>query len=394
MKYRFADRMDGLFGSAVRNPLFEDPELISLAPGKPEGSVFPAEELIPIATDVLLKYREVALQYSDTEGLYELRDLIAKQRMAAAGVDCTAEDITLTSGSQEAIEMAAKIFINEGDTIIVEDPSYVGVYNAWKPYNPKYVGIPMDEDGMRMDALEEVLKTTPNAKMIYTIPDFQNPTGIVMSDDRRKKLAELAAEYQIPVIEDGPYSDLYYYGERHPSIKSFDKDGWVVNFGSFSKIFCPGFRLAWVCADPVILEKFQLCKQGSNLQCSTFDEMLALEYMKKHDINEHIEHVRAMYKERRDTMVECIEKYFPADVKHTSPMGGFFLWLELPEGIDTGEMLTEACLKYKVGYVQGEGFFCEPGRKNFIRLSYSYASPEKIEEGMKRLGNLLTKYYK
>lgn len=393
MSISFAKRMEGMIGSAVRNKLFDDPQLISFAAGKPEGSLFPAKELIPSVTEILQNDYQDALQYSDTEGILDLRQLIAEQRMRDAGVKTDADHIMLTSGSQEGIEMSAKIFVNPGDVVICENPSYVGAYSAFQPYQPKYVGISMDEDGMKMDELEAALLAHPEAKMIYTIPDFQNPTGIVMSDERREKLAMLAAKYQVPVIEDCPYGDLCYDGRRHPAVKSFDKEGWVVMLGSFSKTFCPGFRIGWICAEPEILEKYILCKQSSNLQCSTLDEMIAAAYLTKYDLNVHIEEVRNVYRERRNRMLACIAKYFPKDVKYTRPEGGFFIWLELKKEIDGGKLLIEAAKEAKVGFVQGGGFFTEAGHENYIRLSYSFVDLEQIEEGIQRLGMLLRKYY-
>lgn len=393
MNISFAERIKGLSGSAVRNKLFDDPELISFAAGKPEGALFPAQELLPAVEEILSGDAEEALQYSDTEGIKSLREIIAYQRMRDAGVKTTPDRIALTSGSQEGIEISAKIFVNPGDVVICENPSYVGAYSAFQAYQPQYVGIEMDEDGMKMDELEKALKTYPNAKMIYTIPDFQNPTGIVMSDERRKRLAELAAAYGVPVIEDCPYGDLYYDGHRHPAVKSFDKEGWVVMLGSFSKTFCPGFRIGWVCAEPEILEKYVLCKQSSSLQCSTFDEKITAAYLKEHDLNVHIEEVRNIYRGRRDRMLASIAKYFPKDVKYTRPQGGFFIWLELQEGINGSELLIEAAKEAKVGFVQGGGFFTEPGHENYVRLSYSFVDEQQIEEGIRRLGEVLRKYY-
>ena len=393
MDVRFSERAKAFRASEIRNKLFDNPEIITFAAGKPEGSLFPTKEILPLLQDVMEKKGELALQYSDTEGLLSIREIIAYKRMKAAGVVTTPDSITLTSGSQEGIELSAKIFVNEGDTIILESPSYVGAFNAFQSYNPKYVGIPMDNDGIIIEKLEEALISTPSAKMIYTIPDFQNPTGITMSNDRRRKLAELGAKYKIPIIEDCPYGDLIYEGTRHPSVKSFDEEGWVVTLGSFSKTFCPGLRLAWVCASEEILKKYTLAKQASNLQCSTLDERITISYMLNYNLEKHIDKVRACYRERRDLMLKCIDMYFPKGIKYTNPHGGFFVWLELKESIDAGELLLEAARKAKVAFVPGGPFFAEPGHNNFIRLSYSFVGTDKIEEGMKRLGALLHEYY-
>lgn len=393
MNIRFADRVKTLKGTDIRNKLFDNPELITFAAGKPDPALFPTVDLAPLASELLAKQGWDALQYSDTEGFLELREIIAYERMKAAGVDTTPEEITLTSGSQEGIELAAKIFINEGDKIIVESPSYTGSFTAFQIYNPTYISVPMDDEGIIIEELERVLKENPDAKMLYTIPDFQNPTGIQMADNRRKRLCELASEYRLPVIEDAPYTDLFYDGVRHPSLKAFDKDGWVIMLGSFSKTFCPGFRIGWVNARPEICEKFALCKQGTNLQCSTFDELLTIEYMKKYKLDDHIEDIRNLYKKKRDLMLKCVKKFFPAEVKYTTPHGGFFLWLKLKKDINTKELLIEAAKDYKVAFIPGSGFFAEPGYDNFIRLSFSFVSLEEIEEGMKRLGSCISAHY-
>jgi len=393
MNICFSERAKMFQASEIRNKLFDDPEIITFAAGKPEGKLFPLKEAAEVLQEVIKERGEIALQYSETEGFSELRELIAEQRMKARGVNAAADDITLTSGSQQGIEYSAKIFVNDGDVILCESPSYVGALNAFASYMPQCVGIPMDENGMIIEELEKKLKQHPNAKMIYTIPDFQNPTGVTMSDDRRKRLAELAAEYEIPVIEDCPYGDLIYEGNPHPSVKSFDKAGWVVFLGSFSKILSPGLRIGWVCATKEILQKYMMAKQCSDLQCGSLDEQLAIGYMKKYDLAEHIEEIRDLYRERRDLMLECIDKYFPAGVKHTSPHGGFFVWLELKEGLNANELLVEAAQKKKVAFVPGGSFFTESGHKNFIRLSFSFVDNDKIVEGMKRLGELLSEHY-
>ena len=393
MNIRFSERAKTFTPSEIRNKLFDDPEIITFAAGKPEPSLFPVKEINSAVQEVLSKAGETALQYSDTEGFEEIRKIIATQRMGAAGVNASANDIALTSGSQQGIEFSAKIFINEGDVILCESPSYVGAFNAFKTYHPQCVGISMDEDGLIIEELEKALKAYPNAKMIYTIPDFQNPTGRTMSDERRKRLAELGAEYQIPIIEDCPYGDLIYEGVRHPSVKSYDKEGWVVFLGSFSKTFCPGLRLGWVCASGSILQKYVLAKQCSDLQCGSLDQKLAIEYLKEYNLNDHIEEIKNTYRERRNLMLNCIDKYFPADIKHTCPNGGFFVWLELKEGLNANELLIEAVKKKKVAFVPGGSFFTESGHDNFIRLSYSFVSNDRIIEGMKRLGELLSTYY-
>ncbi|AKN30678.1 aminotransferase [Clostridium carboxidivorans P7] len=394
MDIRFSERADGLKASEIREllKLTEMPEIISFAGGLPAPELFPVKEMEGIMQKVLERDGKVALQYSSTEGFKPLREVIAKQRMTPAKVNVTADDIAMTTGSQQGIEFSAKVFVNEGDVIICESPSYLGAINAFKAYMPKFVEVPMDEHGMIMEDLEKALKANPNAKMIYTIPDFQNPTGITMSDDRRKKVAELAEEYKIPVIEDNPYGDLIFEGTRHPSIKSFDKEGWVIYLGTFSKNFCPGLRLGWICAAPEILEKYIVVKQGADLQCSTLDQRATALFMETYNLDEHIESIKKVYGKRRTLMLECLDKYFPKEVTHTNPYGGLFTWVKLKEGLDAAEILKEA-LKENVAYVPGGSFFPNGGHPNYFRLNYSCMPEDKIVEGVKRLGTVLAKYY-
>lgn len=394
MEVRFSERAMGLKASEIREllKLAEMPEIISFAGGLPAPELFPVKEMEEISQKVLEKDGRLALQYSSTEGFAPLREKIAKERMAPAGVNVTANDVAITSGSQQGLEFSARIFVNEGDTIICESPSYLGAINAFKAYRPNFVEIPMDDNGMIVDELEKALKANPNTKMIYTIPDFQNPTGRTMSDDRRKRVAELAAEYKVPVIEDNPYGDLIFEGKRHPSIKSFDKEGWVVYLGTYSKTFCPGLRIGWICAAPQILEKYIVVKQGADLQCSSFDQRLTALFMETYDLNEHIEKIKVVYKNRRDLMIDSIKKYFPEGIKYTFPTGGLFTWVELKEGLDAADVLKEA-LKENVAYVPGGSFFPNGGHPNFFRMNYSCMDEEKIVEGMKRLGKVLAKYY-
>lgn len=394
MDIRFSERADGLKASEIREllKLTEMPEIISFAGGLPAPELFPVKEMEGIMQKVLERDGKLALQYSSTEGFKPLREVIAKQRMTPAKVNVTADDIAMTTGSQQGIEFSAKIFVNEGDVVICESPSYLGAINAFKAYRPKFVEVPMDEHGMIMEDLEKALKSNPNAKMIYTIPDFQNPTGITMSDDRRKKVAELAAEYKIPVIEDNPYGDLIFEGTRHPSIKSFDKEGWVIYLGTFSKNFCPGLRLGWICAAPEILEKYIVVKQGADLQCSTLDQRATALFMETYNLDEHIENIKKVYGKRRTLMLECLDKYFPKEATHTNPYGGLFTWVKLKEGLDAAEILKEA-LKENVAYVPGGSFFPNGGHPNYFRLNYSCMPDDKIVEGVKRLGKVLAKYY-
>lgn len=394
MNLRFAERTSQLKASEIREllKLTEMPDIISFAGGLPAPELFPIERMQQVSMQVLKENGEAALQYSTTEGFKPLRDIIANERMRGAGVAVTGDDILVTSGSQQAIEFSAKIFINKGDYIICESPSYLGALNAFRAYEPQFIEVPMDENGMIIEELEKVLKVHPEAKMIYTIPDFQNPTGRTMSVDRRKRLAELAEEYNIPVIEDNPYGELIFEGDRLPAIKSFDKNGYVIYLGTFSKTFCPGLRLGWVCADIEVLNKYIIVKQGADLQCSTIGQREAALFMQTWKLDEHIMEIRKVYRRRRDIMIDSIKKFFPSEVTYTNPEGGLFLWLELKEGIDAAKLLEES-LKEKVAFVPGEPFYPHKGRSNHCRLNYSNMNDDMIVEGIKRLGDVLKKYY-
>ncbi len=394
MKKMFAERIDQLKASEIREllKLTEKPEIISFAGGLPAPELFPLEAIEKAAVKVIREQGQAALQYSTTEGYAPLRETIIQQRLKPIGIDCSLENIMITSGSQQALEFTAKLFVNKGDVIICESPSYLGALNAFKAYEPKFVEVPMDDDGMIIEQLEKALKDNENVKFIYTIPDFQNPSGKTMTVERRKKLVQLAEKYDVIVVEDSPYGDLVFEGQRYPTIKSFDKNGYVVHLGTFSKTFCPGLRIGWICADKEILQKYILIKQGADLQCSTFDQRLAATYMEENDLDSHIKKITDVYRVRRNLMLDSIKEYFPKGIKYTNSKGGLFTWVELKENIDAAMLLEEA-LKENVAFVPGASFFPNGGRKNYFRLNYSNMSDEKIVEGIKRLGAVIKKYY-
>ncbi|MGL4731232.1 MAG: PLP-dependent aminotransferase family protein [Clostridium sp.] len=394
MNLNFSNRMANIKASEIREllKLTCQPEIISFAGGLPAPELFPNEKISEITKEVLLNEGAFALQYTTTEGFDPLREIIVKQRMAPAGIKCDISNIMLTNGSQQGLEFSAKLFINKGDVIICESPSYLGAINAFKAYEPKFVEIPMDKDGMIIEELEKALKEHDNVKMIYTIPDFQNPSGITMSLERRKRLAKIASEHEIPVIEDSPYGELRYDNERLPSIKAFDEKGYVITLGTFSKTFCPGLRLGWIVADTKILQKYILIKQGADLQCNTLSQVVAARYMEKYSLDDHIASIIKVYKKRRDLMIDTMKTCFPKEVKFTIPEGGLFTWVELREDLDS-KVIMEDALKENVAYVPGSSFFPNGGKNNYFRLNYSNMNEEKIVEGVKRLGKVLNKYY-
>ncbi|MEA4848094.1 MAG: PLP-dependent aminotransferase family protein [Clostridiaceae bacterium] len=389
MGIKFARRMDNLKGSAIRELLkyAEQPDIISFAGGLPAPELFPVKEMEEACKRVLEEDGKASMQYGATDGYLPLREKIAK-RSAKLGFIPDPNEILITAGSQQGLDFSAKIFINEGDVIITESPSYLGALNAFKAYQPKFVEIPMDEEGMIIEELEKALKANSNIKFIYTIPDFQNPTGRSMPVERRKRLMELATEYEIPVIEDNPYGELRFEGQILPSLKCFDPKNLVIMLGTFSKILAPGMRLGWVVAAPEILKKYNIAKQGADLQCSSMAQREVNMFMEMYDLEEHIAKIIKVYGERKDLMLDTIKKEFPSDVTCTNPVGGLFAWATFPEGIDASVLLQKV-LQQKVAFVPGEPFYPNGGNANHCRLNYSCMSEDKIVEGITRLGKAL-----
>lgn len=390
MAVKFAKRMGNLGRSEIREilKLTAKPEVINFAGGLPAPELFPVQEIKKVTEELLEQYGAQVLQYSTTEGYKPFRDLIAKRMNDKFKTNVTGDDVTIMSGSQQALDFAGKIFIDEGDVILLESPSYMGALNAFKSYGPKYVEIAMDEDGMIPEELEKALQTTERVKFLYMIPDFQNPTGRTLSLERRKKIMEIANKYDLPIIEDNPYGELRFKGERLPAIKSFDTKGLVIYHGTFSKIFTPGLRLGWVCANPEILNQFIVIKQASDLHTSEFNQRIAYEYMMKYNIDEHIENIIALYRKRREVIVKTMQDEFPPSVKFTLPDGGLFLWVTLPEGVD-GIKLLEECLKENVAFVPGYSFFPNSSKKNTMRMNFSNMPDDRIVEGVKRIAKVL-----
>ena len=389
MTLNYAKRMDNIKASEIREllKLTQRPEVISFAGGLPAPELFPVEELKKVTAKVLEENGTAAIQYGPTEGYGPLREQIAK-RMEKVHVNITPDDILVTSGSQQGLDFAAKIFINPGDIIICESPSYLGAINAFKAYEPKFVEIDTDDEGMIMEDLEEALKNNDNVRFIYVIPDFQNPSGKTWSVERRKKLVELANKYNVAILEDNPYGELRFEGEILPAVKHYDTEGRVIFLGTFSKIFCPGLRLGWVVADGEVLNKFVMVKQGADLQSSTISQMEVAKFLETYDIEEHIEKIKVVYKKRRDLMMKTMEEEFPEEVTFTYPEGGLFTWVVLPEHMNAREIAVKA-LEENVAFVPGGSFFPNGGHENTFRMNYSNMDEERIVEGVKRLGKVL-----
>lgn len=390
MAIKFAKRMDGLKGSEIREllKLTEKPEVISFAGGLPAPELFPVEEMKEISRLVLEESGKEALQYTTTEGFGPLREQIAERMNRKLKTNISKDDLIITSGSQQGLDFAGKIFLNEGDVVLVESPSYLGALNAFKSYCPTFIEVPTDNNGMIIEELEKILESTENVKMIYVIPDFQNPTGKTWSMERRNKFMDVINKFEIPVVEDNPYGELRFEGEVLPSLKSMDEKGLVIFLGSFSKIFCPGYRIGWVCASPQILSKFVFVKQGADLQASTISQREVSKFIEVYDLDAHVEKIKTVYKKRRDLMLSTIKEYFPEGIEYTHPEGGLFTWIELPSHLDARKIM-EKCLENNVAYVPGGSFFPNGGKENTFRLNYSNMPDEKIVEGVKRLAEAL-----
>ena len=389
----YSDRAGKMRKSVIRELLkvTQDPEIISFAGGLPNPKSFPFEDIEGIISTVIKENGKTALQYGTTQGVEILREAIA-ERSRKDGIDVNTEDVIITNGSQQALDIVGKMFLNPGDTGIVGLPTYLGGINAFRSYESNLTGIPLDEDGMQVDILEETIKNLLKddilPKFIYSVPTFQNPAGVVMTDSRKKKLVDIANEYDLIIVEDDPYGKLRYDTPPIKPIKSFDDEGRVIYISTFSKIFAPGFRLAWTIANSELTRKMIVCKQALDLCTATFNQFVACEFIRRGSLDLHIMKLCEMYKPKRDIMINAIEKYFPEGITCFKPKGGMFAWPTLPKGIDTETMFLDA-IKQKVAYVHGKAFHVDGGGERNMRLNFSYSTNEQLEEGIKRLGNVI-----
>lgn len=387
-----ADRVKTMKGSAIREMFkrMANPEIISLAGGNPASELFPSDELSKIAGKILMTSPTLALQYGTTDGHPKM---IECARARAAKVNSVGENdaILIMTGANQGIDLTAKAVLNKGDKIIVESPSFIGSLNAFRTYEAELVGVEVESDGMSMEGLEKALEENSDVKMIYTIPTFQNPTGATMSEEKRRKMLELASRYDVLILEDNPYGDLRFSGEDVPTIKSMDTEGRVVYAGSFSKILSPGMRLGYIVAPAPLAEKIEILKQVNDVHTPMITQLMCVEFMKKYDIDKYIAKNRELYGKKCAAMVAAMEKYFPAGkVKWVVPEGGIFLWCECPTITDISP-IVDKCLEKKVAIVPGSNFATDIfAPSNKFRLNYSSASIENIEEGIKRLGEVLT----
>ncbi len=394
----YSDNAKKMRSSEIREllELSQQPDVISFAGGLPNPDAFPIDQINEIVSMILKNEGSRALQYGPTPGLKEFRKQLA-DFVGKDGIDVSMDDILVTSGSQQALDIIGKIFINEGDVIIVGLPTYLGGINAFLAYRANLIGIPLDDNGMRVDLLEEKIneieKDGKRIKLIYTIPTFQNPAGVEMSEERRKKMLEIAKEHDILILEDDPYGKLRFEGNAIKPIKAFNDNEHVIYMATFSKILSPGLRLAYVAAPTEIAKKMMIAKQSMDLCTSTFTQLIAYYYIKYGYIDKQIPKIIEMYRKKRDIMLSALEKFFPPGCKWTHPRGGMFLWVELPKYINTVEMFPEA-VSYKVAYINGRAFYVNGDGYNTMRLNFTNARDDEIEEGIRRLADVIKRRIK
>lgn len=387
---KFSDRMNGMKASDIREllKLTARPEVISFAGGMPAPELFPVEEINAAFNAVMAENGRTALQYGPTEGYAPLRKQIAERMERINAIKTDISNLILTAGSQQGLDFCGKLFLNPGDVVILESPSYLGAINAFNAYQPNYVEIPTDENGMIMEELEKALATTENVKLIYVIPDFQNPSGRTWPLERRQKFMEIVNKYEVNVIEDNPYGDLRFRGEFLPALKSLDTKGLVMYFGTFSKILSPGFRIGWICANDAVMEKLNLIMQAAALQSATVNAMVVSKYLDMFDIEEHVAKILPVYKHRCELMINTMRETFPPEAKFTDPEGGLFTWVELPEYINTRELAAKA-LEQNVAFVPGSGFYPKGDNNHCMRMNYSGQSDERIVKGVNIIAKLI-----
>ena len=379
--------MQALKPSAIREifKALTDPTIISLAAGNPSPESFPVEDLARISSEIFSDSSTAALQYSVTEGYPPLREDVKARLASRFGIGRDFDMTIITSGGQQGIELLCKKMCDEGDTVIVEEPSFIGALNAFRSNGAKLVGIPMEDDGIDIGKLEDAMKNNPRAKILYLIPTFQNPSGTCMSLEKRKKVYDLAKKYNIIILEDTPYGELRFAGEEIPTIKSFDEDGYVVYSGSYSKVLSAGMRIGFICGPEAIVQKMVVAKQVEDVHTNIFFQMLCHRYIAECDMDKHVADIRKLYKHKCDLMLSELDKKMPKCVRYTRPEGGLFLWCTLPDNISQPDFVKAAMAK-KVAVVPGQTFNSDPNSPSqSFRLNYSTPSDEQIVEGIDRL---------
>ncbi len=398
-EYRYAQRAERMQSSVIRDLLkvATQPDVISLAGGMPAPELFPLEEVAQACLRVMDSRGPDALQYSITEGYPPLRQFIV-DKMSRYGIVASVDNVLITCGSQQALDLVGRVMLDPGDVVVTGAPTYVGAIQAFGAYQASFASVPLDDDGMMVDLLEEkIIETHP--KFIYVLPNFHNPGGVTLSPQRREKLVSLARQYGVPIIEDDPYGELRFEGEHLPPIVVIDATrnadraqgyfkGDVIYMSTFSKTLAPGLRLGWIVAPVEVVTKLVHAKQGADLHTSTFNQMVAYEVVAGGFLDQHVREIRDTYRQRRDAMLAAMERYFPEGVTWTRPQGGLFLWVKLPDGIDSLELLDEA-IEQKVAFVPGTAFYADGRGHDALRLNFSYCPTDVTEEGIHRLGNAM-----
>ncbi len=384
----YARRTAGMSASEVR-ALFAvaaQPEVVSLAGGMPYVQALPHEDVVAVVRRVLEHRGSTALQYGGGAGLPSLRARLA-ELMAEEGVEADPEAVVVTNGGQQALDLLGKILIDPGDEIVVEAPSYVGALSAFSAYEPRFLPVELDDEGMIVEQLEELLVRGARPKFVYTVPTFHNPAGVTMSRERRERLVSLCAEAGIPILEDNPYGLLRFEGEGLPTLRSLDPDN-VIYLGTLSKVFSPGIRVGWALAQPGVVQRLVLAKEAADLCSSSFTQLMGEEYLADARWRDNLAALVEIYRGRRDAMLAALERHFPPDASWTRPAGGFYVWARVPAYLDTSALLA-AAVERRVAYVPGSAFYTDGRGRDRLRLSFCYPTEEQIHEGVQRLGELL-----
>lgn len=390
MEYKFSDKVSNLKPSAIRE-IFKyaaDPEVVSLSAGNPSPDAFPAKEISEISADVLKNNPISVLQYSVSEGYTPLRKTISQYMRAEYNTGSESDDVLITSGAQQIMDLCSKALLNEGDVVICEAPSFIGSLNTFRSYNARLVGVKVENDGMSVEDLENALKSNPKAKFIYTIPNFQNPSSVTMSLEKRKKVYALAKKYGVLILEDNPYGDLRYSGEYVPNIKSLDEDGIVIYAGSFSKVISPGMRVAYCICPKPLFQKLVVCKQASDVHTNVWSQYVCNEFITKYDFNAHLEKLRRIYTQKARYCMDLLDKYCAPAISYNKIDGGLFIWCDLPRNIDMLEFCKKA-VENKVCVVPGNAFLTDESQAcSSFRINFSTPTDEQLEKGIKILGEI------
>ncbi len=389
MEYCFSNKVKDMKPSAIREIFksLSDPNMISFAAGNPSPLSFPVEKMHAVADEIFKNEASVAFQYGITEGYPRLRQQVAERLRTKFNTGTDDDDVIITTGGQQGIDLCAKVLCNEGDTVICENPSFIGALNAFRSYNTKLVGVDLENDGMNIEALENALKANPNTKLIYVIPTFQNPAGITTSLEKRKAILELAEKYDAIILEDNPYGELRFAGEDIPTIKSLDTKGRVVYCSSFSKVLSAGMRIGFVCGPKEIVQKIVVVKQVNDVHTNQFFQMVASKFIDTYGLDEHISFIRGLYRDKCNLMLSELDKHIGDKAQYTRPEGGLFIWLTVNGG--NGDEIAKKAIEKKVAVVTGSSFNpIQGGFSPSVRLNFSTPSDEQIIEGVKRLASI------